>query len=356
MGGVIDWRLAQTVARTVAMAAPAPPADAGPRELPADAAEGAARVEAYTGLRAPLGVPAGEPVDRGEWIDANLRSMRAILDPVSERLGGGLGALALPARAAAGTVLAVEVGAISGYLAGRVLGQYEFPVLDPMAPARLLFVEPNLGVLARTIGADRDALDRWVALHEATHALQFAGVPWLRPHLAGKVRELMEALDVVPDFTALLRIASAERIREIVAGVRRGELAALVVGPERRGLLDDIQCLMAVLEGYAEHVMDAVGADVVPDIAGLRAAMDRRRRDRTGVLRILERLIGLELKMRQYEEGKAFCDAIVGAGGIEALNLVWSGPEAIPSVEEVREPLSWLARVRGPAGELPAHV
>ena len=81
-----------------------------------------------------------------------------------------------------------------------------------------------------------------------------------------------------------------------------------------------------MLEGYAEHVMDAVGADLLDDLPALRAALERRRRDTLRLLRLLERLIGMDLKLRQYEQGKAFCDAVVGAGGIEALNRAWSGP------------------------------
>jgi putative hydrolase len=101
---------------------------------------------------------------------------------------------------------------------------------------------------------------------------------------------------------------------------------------------------MALLEGYAEHVMDAVGADLLPDLPGLRAAMQRRRTERTGFLRVLERLIGMDLKLRQYEQGKAFCDAVVALGGISALNRAWAGPEALPTIAELDDALAWLAR------------
>src|SRR5206468_3641061 len=104
------------------------------------------------------------------------------------------------------------------------------------------------------------------------------------------------------------------------------------------------QAFMAVLEGYAEHVMDAVGAQVLPDLESLRAGLERRRRDRTGLLRLLERLIGLDMKMRQYEQGKAFCDAVVAREGIDGLNRVWSSPEAMPSTAELEEPRLWLGR------------
>jgi putative hydrolase len=101
---------------------------------------------------------------------------------------------------------------------------------------------------------------------------------------------------------------------------------------------------MALLEGYAEHVMDAVGADLLDDVASLRSAMDRRRQERSGLLRVVEKLIGLDLKLRQYELGKSFCDDVVAREGIEGLNRVWSLPEALPTHAELGDPAGWLAR------------
>jgi coenzyme F420 biosynthesis associated uncharacterized protein len=261
-----------------------------------------------------------------------------VLDPVADRIGGKLG----PLGGAAGALLAIEAGAISGFLGGRVLGQYEFAVLDPAAPARLLFVAPNLGHAATTLDADPEQLLRWVALHETTHALQFGGVPWLRAHLAGIVRELLGSLDF--DARGLLRLPDLSDLRGLLDRVREEGLAFLAVGGERRAQLDSAQAFMALLEGYAEHVMDAVGASLLTDLDAMREAMDRRRSERSGPLRVLERLIGLELKLRQYQVGKAFCDAVVGFGGIAALNRAWAGPESLPTLPELDDPLAWLAR------------
>jgi coenzyme F420 biosynthesis associated uncharacterized protein len=277
-------------------------------------------------------------VDRDAWIESNLRSLGGVLDPVSDRLGARLG----PLGGAAGAKQGLEAGAISGFLAGRVLGQYEFPPLDPAAPARLLFVTPNLGHAANTLEAEPDQLLRWVALHETTHALQFAGVPWLREHLAGLIGELLGALDVNP--SGLLRLPDVSDLRALLDRVREEGLAFVAVGDERRGQLEGAQAFMALLEGYAEHVMDAVGADLLSDLESMRAAMERRRHERSGLLRVLEKLIGMDLKLRQYQQGKAFCDAVVARGGIDALNRAWAGPEALPSYTELDDPVGWLAR------------
>ncbi len=343
---MIDWRLANTVANAVLSAAPAAPdGDTAFADEVRDFADRSAElVSAYTGLVAAETLPAPEPIDRGGWARANLGSMQKVLDPVVERVGGGMGPVAGFARVAAGSLLAVEVGALSGYLAARVLGQYEFPILDPAAPARLLFVTPNLAQAAGRFDTDHETLVRWVALHETTHALQFTGVPWLRTHMADRVRALVSSLDVKVD-PRRLRLPTADDVRGVIETVRRGEFAHLVAGPERRHILDELQATMALLEGYAEHVMDAVGAPLLPDLERLRGTMDRRRRDRSGLLRLLEKVIGLDLKMRQYEEGKAFCDAVVDRGGIAALNRAWERPDNIPTLAELGAPDAWLSRV-----------
>jgi coenzyme F420 biosynthesis associated uncharacterized protein len=334
---VIDWSLAGQVARGVANLHPA--GDPTPFEqLSGPAAESERLVSAYTGLTALTPLPVAEAVGRPEWIEANLRAIGGVLDPLADRLGAKLG----PVGGAASALLAIEAGAISGLLGGRVLGQYEFPVLDPAGPARLLFVAPNLGHAVKGLDADPDQLLRWVALHETTHALQFGGVPWLREHLAGLVRELLGALEVDP--RGLFRIPDLSDLRGLVERVRADGLAFVAVGEERRGTLESAQAFMALLEGYAEHVMDAVGADLLADLDSMRAAMERRRTERSGLLRVLDKLIGLDLKLRQYQQGKAFCDAVVARGGIAALNRAWAGPESLPTLPELDDAAAWLAR------------
>ena len=106
---------------------------------------------------------------------------------------------------------------------------------------------------------------------------------------------------------------------------------------------------MSLIEGHAEHTMDAVGADVLPTLERLRAAMTRRRASRGLPWRVLERVLGLELKMRQYEAGRRFCDAVVRAGGPELLAVAWRSPEELPSAAELAEPELWVGRIRVPA-------
>jgi coenzyme F420 biosynthesis associated uncharacterized protein len=344
---VIDWTLTERIA---GMLAGAGDGRATPKpKLGEVAAESERLVSAYTGLHPPAALPGPELVTRPQWVRANLRSLRPTLEPVAERLGDGFGPAAPAVRAAGGLLLAAELGVVVGYLSRRVLGQYELVILDPQAPPRLLFVGPNLDEAARAFDASDDDMLTWVALHEVTHALQFAGVPWLREYLAGLLGDLLGSLDVSVDPASLLRLPSREDLRAFVDAVSEGGLVNVVTSAKQRETLDRIQAAMAVIEGYAEHVMDAVGVDLLPDLPRLRAAMERRRASASAPARLLQRLLGLELKMRQYRLGKAFCDRVVESGGIEALNRVWDTPGGMPALEELENPASWMDRTHVPS-------
>ena len=253
-------------------------------------------------------------------------------------------AVTSPLRLAGEVVMTAEAGAVTGYLGRRVLGQYELALLDPGTPARLLFVAPNIGEAAGTMQADRTELLRWIAFHEMTHAVQFTSVPWLREHLGGLLRELLAALEVSVDPRSLLRLPTTDDVRGIVERVRSGSIVGLVAGPRQRDILDRMQSTMALVEGHAEHVMDAAGEGALPSLAGLRATLEQRRASRPPLMRVLERLLGLEMKMRQYETGKRFCDAVVDRAGVDGLNRAWSDPALLPTSAELADPVRWLAR------------
>jgi coenzyme F420 biosynthesis associated uncharacterized protein len=343
---MVDWNLARRLANQVAGA---PAEVALPGDLAGRCDDAVVRVSAYAQLVPATPIPAPEAVDRRLWLELNLAGMQATLDPVLEKALGNTPAGTGPLRVAGGAVIAAEVGALSGYLGRRVLGQYELQLLDPDYPPRLLFVAPNLVEAARVLDADLDELLSWVAFHEVTHAVQFSGVPWLRAHLAALLTELLGSLELNVDLSSALSLPSMDDLRGMADRLREGGLVSAVAGPERRAIVDRIQAVMALIEGHAEHVMDAVGAAVLPNLPALRTAMNRRRADRSPLVRVLERLIGLDMKLAQYETGKAFCDAVVAEGGIERLNVAWTAAQLLPSAAELKDPPQWIARTRVPA-------
>jgi coenzyme F420 biosynthesis associated uncharacterized protein len=345
---VIDWIIAERIAGVVA-------GSGDPRVPSVDlrplAVESEARVIDYTGLQPARPLPPPEGIGRQEWIKTNIESMGKLLNPVLKRAGGNLGPLKPAVEIAMGLVLSAEVGVVLGYLAQRVLGQYELVLLDEVAddrPPRLLFVLPNLGHAVRMFQANEREFITWVTLHEVTHAVQFAGVPWLHGYVAGLVRELLASAEVRLEEPRKFRLPGIEDLRRAAGALRRGDLVSIVASSGERETLDRVQAVMAVIEGHAEHVMDAVAPDLVPSLPKLRQSLDRRRRSQSALSRIVARLLGLDMKLRQYEQGKRFCDAIVAKGGVGALQHVFSGPEALPSLAELTDPDAWLERTASP--------
>jgi coenzyme F420 biosynthesis associated uncharacterized protein len=364
----IDWGAAQRIGEMIAGSPPRGGVRAGSIEpLAHDFAE---RVSDYTGLAPGAELPPLEVVERPAWIAANLKTMRPLLDPLTTRMGGSgdgiTGMLSGPLRAASGLLLGAQVGALTGVLSQRVLGQYDLALLDAEVQPRLLLLAPNLAQAARNLGVDREELVLWVSIHEITHAVQFGGAPWLREHLGSMLKELIDGLQVKLD----ARSSPEDRprkdrpsgwipkldgsgfnptqLRPLLERARRGELLRLTLGDERWQLVERMQATMSLIEGHAEHTMDAVGAEVLPSLPRLRAALNRRRETRGLPWRVLERLLGLELKMKQYEVGKRFCDAVVRAEGPAALSRAWEGPEMLPSTAELETPSLWLARTHVP--------
>jgi coenzyme F420 biosynthesis associated uncharacterized protein len=346
---MIDWIIAERIAGFVAGEGEG----TGPTVALAPlAAESEQRVIAYTGLQPARALPGPEGIGRREWVASNIGSMQALLDPVLKRAGSSLGPLRPAMQIGVGLMLSAEVGVVLGYLAQRVLGQYELVLLDEAVkdrPPRLLFVLPNLGQAMRSFEADEREFMTWVTLHEVTHAVQFAGVPWLHAHVAGLVQKLLASAELRIDAPRRLRVPSREELRELVAAVRDGDLISIVTTRAERDTLDQVQAVMAVIEGHAEHVMDAVAPDLVPSLPRLRTAIDRRRRSQSGLSRLVAKLLGLDLKLRQYEQGKRFCDAVVASGGVAALHHVFSGPEALPTLAELNDPAAWLERTSAAA-------
>jgi coenzyme F420 biosynthesis associated uncharacterized protein len=345
---VIDWIIAERIADVVA--------GTGDHRLPAIdlrplAVESETRVTEYTGLRPSRPLPPPEGIGRREWIRTNIESMGKLLDPVLKRAGGNLGPLKPAVEIGMGLVLSAEVGVVLGYLGQRVLGQYELVLLDEAVedrPPRLLFVLPNLAHAVRMFDANEREFITWVTLHEVTHAVQFAGVPWLHGYVAGLVRELLSSAEVRLDTPRKFRLPSIEDLRKAAGALRHGDLVSIVASSGERETLDRVQAVMAVIEGHAEHVMDAVAPDLLPSLPKLRQSLDRRRRSQSMLSRIVARLLGLDMKLRQYEQGKQFCDAVVAKGGVTALQHVFSGPEALPTLAELSDPDAWLKRTATP--------
>ena len=289
------------------------------------------------------------PLDRSRWAKRNLKSFRYLLEPMADKMDAlpaiegmpagveGMLAPLIPA------LLGMQMGVMVGFMSHRVLGQFDIglPTADG---GDLYYVVPNIEAFATDNGLEPRQVRLWVALHEVTHQAQFER-EWVRPHFIGLVNDFLEGMTV--DASAL-----GERLQEFSDPARLQEmlsdpagLTGMTVSPEQMPKLESVQAFMAIIEGYSDFVMDRAATNLLPDMERMRAAMTARREDAEQGEGALNRLLGLELKREQYRLGAEFCAQVAQRWGEDALNKLWDGPELLPTLAEVSDPLGWAARV-----------
>jgi len=333
-------------------------------------------VRELTGLTSQGDVGPVAVVDRPGWIKANVGGFRVVLEPLADRLaerssnvpGAGSVFGTIGSRATG-----MQAGLILAYLSSRVLGQYELflPPGEGGQPAngasgngngsassngasangtssgvgRLTLVAPNIVMVERELGVDPHDFRRWVCLHEETHRVQFTSVPWLRGYVQGMMTEFLLASDL--DAGAILdRMRSAaSAVADAVRGGEGDSLVEAMQTPAQRALLDKLTAVMTLVEGHGDYVMDAVGPRVVPSVAEIREKFSHRRGSAGRVEQILRRILGIDLKMKQYEQGSRFVATVVEEAGMAGFNKVWTSPETLPTRTELANPREWLERV-----------
>lgn len=344
---LIDWEQVRLIARRRlgVHAAPIPAAQRAAAE--AFCREALLRIEPLVaeeiGSRLPEALEVPAVVDRAQWIDLNLVTFRHLFARVERILGarqaGGDTAGKALARIVNRKVGNQQLGFLMAFLARKVLGQYDISLLaiGPAPRGRLTFLEQNIAATAVALRLPADQFRVFVALHEVTHAFQFEAYPWLRDHFAANVAEAIEQF--ATDSGSL-----GERLRNVFAG-GRGHWLERLMSPRQLASFRRTQALMSLLEGYSNHVMNAVGERLLPRFAQIHERFERRH-ERRGVLeRAVLRLTGLDLKLEQYAAGERFTEAVIDRRGRDFLNQVWNGPGWLPSLEEIGAPERWIARI-----------
>jgi coenzyme F420 biosynthesis associated uncharacterized protein len=350
---LVDWQLAERIA--VRAAGREPLADSYHWEsLEPDFTELTALAEelvaAETGLHSLAGPARGKVTDRAGWVRANISSFQRLLAPLTDRMAPRVSGPTVPIMRVAA---AAEVGLLLGWMSGRVLGQYDLLVAggtddEPAADSDLVYyVGPNVLALEKKFGFPPREFRLWLALHEVTHRAQFTGVPWMREHYLGLIDRTLSSAGLDPMVLLRTLRRTFDEVRAGRSPLPEGGITQLLAGPEQLAALDQIGGLMSLLEGHGDVTMDRAGEGHVPSAERFGRVLRNRRASATGLTKLVQRLIGLEAKLNQYQQGEDFIAEVERlGGGKDALDPVWRGPSWLPTLDEIRDPHEWVERVR----------
>lgn len=343
----IDWDLARTIAAKVNRNEPEIVGDERAK-MNADFEEFTALAEDLvakeTGLKSLDGNARGRVADRADWVDANLASFQRLLKPMLAKMEDEMTG---PFSAVGPKVAGAELGMLLGWMSTRVLGQYDLLVIEDENPEDqdiVYYVGSNVAALEKRFAFPERDFRLWLALHEVTHRAQFTGVPWMREHFLGLVTTTMEEADPDPQrfIDGLRRALEVKK-----AGgdpLDDGGLTAVFASDKQRETLDHIGGLMSLLEGHGDTTMDRAGVGYVHDAARFGRILRQRRQNKSTFVSLIQRLAGLEAKMKQYAQGEYFIEAVEDHGGRELIDRVWEGPTMLPLLAEIKDPQQWIDR------------
>ena len=350
MAEKISWTAVMASAKVVLAGSPKP-SNREIEELKRDLDEivPAARhqVESYTGLEVPPGAVDYRVLSREGWLEANLDSYRYLISKLANR---SVANLELPG---ADVVSGIGLGVVMGWMATRVLGQYDLLLQNGAdnESGSLYFVAPNIIEVERRFGFQKKQFRHWVALHELTHRAQFEGVPWFKSYFTSLVDEMLDASQV----------SSSEVLDSLGRGLKRfvsgekvlGEMgvAGLFISERQRSIMEKTTSLMSIAEGHGDWVMDRAATGTIPEAWQFSKTLGQRRSSPQGAARFMQSILGLEAKMNQYARGERFIEEVERLAPGSS-HLVWTSPESIPTTMEFMDVSGWLQRM----GAAQAHT
>ncbi len=305
------------------------------------------------------------PEGLGRYVEPVAEGMGAAMNQAMQDMGelGGMGAMSeqLQAMSSAGgpnpfaqamgavgaMLYGLQVGTISGNLAGQLLGCYDLGV--PITPANLVgTVGETAAAFASDYGIDPMQLHHWLALREAAHRRIFVGVPWLETRVTELIRRFAAEADFDPQSMmgpmGLMGLDPSDP-DAIQSALEGPDAFRLEPSTAQRGVLDELQALVSFVEAYGDTVVRSAAGQRLPDLPRVEEALRRRRAEKGPGERFLQQLVGLDLEPAHIRQAQTFCDAVLTARGQEGLERVWRRAEHLPTLDELADPSRWLVRM-----------
>jgi coenzyme F420 biosynthesis associated uncharacterized protein len=244
-------------------------------------------------------------------------------------------------------IIGAQMGVLLGFLARRVLGQYDLSLLspDPEVRGTLYFVEPNIARVQTQLGLNDEDFRLWITLHECTHVFEFEAFPWVRSYFNELLRQFLGS---VSDQLASVGIGISQLAGQLLRGQGAGRhwIESMLTSDQQR-VFDQMQALMSLVEGYSNHIMNAIGVQLLPSFHQIEQRVQQRQQNKPLLEELFNRLTGMDLKLAQYQQGEAFVNAVVAARGVTFFNQIWERPENLPSMAGIRDPQRWITRIGG---------
>ncbi|MFT4107993.1 zinc-dependent metalloprotease [Propionicimonas sp.] len=293
---------------------------------------------------------------RAEWVERTWSTWQQLVRPVTGQLSVALRGL-VDARESASVEPMLRM-ALSGMFASQVgqslasLAQSVVSAADIGLP---LTGEPQVALLPVNISAFSEGLEAdpgdillFLAIREVARQRLFGAVGWLGPQLLALVEHYARDIAIDPDaleqaIESQLGSAMTPEALEDAGQALAGSLFAPQVTEEQREVLERLETLLALVEGWVDEVVAQVAGTRMPAAAALTETLRRRRAVGGPAESALKSLVGLELRPRRTRDAANLWAATRVARGSEARDATWDHPDLLPTTADLADPLGFAA-------------
>ncbi|MBK7821351.1 MAG: zinc-dependent metalloprotease [Tessaracoccus sp.] len=376
------WRTTLTAAKQLAAESGADPA-LTPEER---AAVIDAERLAQSWLSAATAFPeSGRParaVTRGAWLDETGDGWRRTIEPIIEGLADALERgtaaeqddrpelqsmtqmFAPMLRQSASMIYRDRLKRELAQVAGDILTGTELGV-NLLNSSDVVLLPANVAQFTRDLDTSDSDVVLFLLLREAARQRLFHAVAWLTPQLGAMLAHF--AREITIDFDAIAEQFSPESlsglsIEDVVAVGEsvRGSFFRPTRTPTQVEILERLQVLLALVEGWVDHVVAQATAQWMPNAPQLEEIVHRRRASGTAVTSVFTELLGLDLHPRLVRDAKNLWAALLHHRGAEGRDAVWGHPDMLPTAAQLADPLPFaagqLAAADAPEDDLDAEL
>jgi len=313
---------------------------------------------------------------RSQWLEATMPAWKEVITPVAEQVQSSMGSMMpstedlaaglpeelrslLPAdmpvdlsamlgpmmgmlKQMGASMFAMQAGEGLAALAGEVLGAGDvgLPLTSDGIPTLL---PENVAAFGSGLGVEPGEIALYLALREVAHQRLFTHVTWLGPTVRGAVAEYARGIGLDPGaMEQALRDIDMSNPANLAEALSSGVLVPKDT-PEQEASLARLETLLALVEGWVDHVVAAAIDDRLPSAVRLQEAVRRRRAVGGPAEKTFQTLVGLEMRPRRLREAAALWSELERVRGVAGRDAVWEHPDLLPGPADLDDPTTFVS-------------
>lgn len=296
--------------------------------------------------------------DSKQWLEETMPAWQRMVTPVAEHMNDAqldsmpeearemMGPMTKMMNQMSGMNFGMQLGHALGDLASQALTGSDFGL--PIAPANTVALLPQtIQKVARELNVPGQEVLVYIAAREAARQRLFKHVPWLVERIVSSVEEYAIGLVIdtshLEEVTRELNLESGDpqAIQDAMSKLQGMDLSPRITS-KNTAAASRLETLLALVEGWAEHVVTEALGERIPSTSKLTQAWAHRRNTGGSAENAFSKVVGIELNAPKVSEAAELWRRATVAVGAEKRDKAWDHPDFLPTAEHLDNPAAFI--------------